>query len=234
MTERPQKYMTQELTGGEKRAGFIYLPLHIFAVPLLLGIFAYVSPGALTDIQMNSVYYLLGVIFVLVFMRRFLREGFNLFMDNKARSLLSMVSAYMMDLLLSYVALMATLTFIGDVGNPNDAAVGDLVETGFSSVFALTVFAGPLVEEVLFRGVVFGSIRPRNRILAYAVSILLFSVYHIWQYFLVSPDPAIFLYAIQYIPVSIALAWCYERSGTIWAPIFFHMISNALAMYYYI
>ena len=39
------------------------------------------------------------------------------------------------------------------------------------------------------------------------------------------------LYALEYIPVSFALAWAYERSGSIWTNIFFHMGFNALSYY---
>jgi membrane protease YdiL (CAAX protease family) len=74
------------------------------------------------------------------------------------------------------------------------------------AVFGLAVLIGPVVEEVLFRGVVFGSIRQKNRILAYVVSMVLFSVYHIWQYCGGLRGPHALHYAIQYLPVCFALA----------------------------
>ena len=58
---------------------------------------------------------------------------------------------------------------------------------------------------------------------------MLFSLYHVWQYAAASGDPGLLLYAIQYIPMSVALAWTYERSGSIWTPIFFHMGYNAIS-----
>jgi membrane protease YdiL (CAAX protease family) len=36
---------------------------------------------------------------------------------------------------------------------------------------------------------------------------------------------------VQYLPISIVLAWIYERSGTIWTSIFFHMGINAMSFY---
>lgn len=38
------------------------------------------------------------------------------------------------------------------------------------------------------------------------------------------------LYAIQYIPISFVLAWSYERTQSIWVPVFFHMFINALSL----
>ena len=87
------------------------------------------------------------------------------------------------------------------------------------------------MEETLFRGVLFGNLRSRGRtILAYTVSVLAFSFYHIWQYVLLYDDPSLLIYALQYIPVSAALAWLYEHSESIWCGIFFHMILNAVAL----
>ena len=65
--------------------------------------------------------------------------------------------------------------------------------------------------------------------LAYAVSIALFSLYHVWQYAVVFGDARLLLWAVQYIPVSAALAWSYERTGTVWTSIFVHMIINSMA-----
>ena len=84
-------------------------------------------------------------------------------------------------------------------------------------------------SETLFRGVAFGSLRPRSRVLAYAVSMVLFSVYHIWQYAFLGVDARFLLYLLQYVPMSVALGWCYARSGSIWVCIFAHMGYNALA-----
>ena len=66
--------------------------------------------------------------------------------------------------------------------NPNNKALMDIANDNPRALMGLIVFVAPIVEEVLFRGVLFGSIRPKNRIIAYAVSMCLFSFYHIWKY----------------------------------------------------
>ena len=77
-------------------------------------------------------------------------------------------------------------------------------------------------------GLAFGALRSRNRAAAWIVSVLLFSFYHVWQYAVI--DPLYLLTAVLYIPASIALNWSYERSGSIWAPIFYHMLTNAVGI----
>jgi membrane protease YdiL (CAAX protease family) len=219
---------------GEKIMGWMYLPLHVFVIPFLLGVYSLVSPKTPDSATLNVAYYVIGIVYVLIFMRGFLRRNFDTLLDHKANSLLSMVAAYFINAVLSY-AFYAILNYVLphfglDLDNPNNEFVNAMAEEGYKTVFAMAVFLGPIVEEVLFRGVVFGSIRKKSRAWAYVVSVALFSLYHVWQYAIAYMDPTLLLYALQYVPVSIALAWCYEKSGSIWAPIFFHMAVNALSL----
>ena len=114
--------------------------------------------------------------------------------------------------------------------NPNNSAIEEMLEQDRGIIIAMTVFLAPIVEECIFRGGLFCGLYRKNRYLAYVVSIVLFSVYHVWQYALAAQDISYLLYAISYIPASVALCWAYERSGSIWTSIFFHMSFNAYAL----
>ena len=114
--------------------------------------------------------------------------------------------------------------------NPNNALVMEMAQDS-GVIRAVAIFLAPIVEEVLFRGALFGSIRTRSRAWAYVASVAAFSLYHVWQYAAAYADWKMLLYALQYIPISIVLAWAYERSGCIWTSIFFHMGFNALSFY---
>ena len=39
----------------------------------------------------------------------------------------------------------------------------------------------------------------------------------------------LWLYALQYLPVTLALCYSYERSGCLWTPILLHMFNNVMA-----
>ena len=114
--------------------------------------------------------------------------------------------------------------------NPNNSAIEEMLEQDRGIIIAMTVFLAPIVEECIFRGGLFCGLYRKNRYLAYVVSIVLFSVYHVWQYALAAQDISYLLYAVSYIPASVALCWAYERSGSIWTSIFFHMSFNAYAL----
>ena len=98
------------------------------------------------------------------------------------------------------------------------AGVADLLG---ALVLSANVMA-PIVEEVLFRGLFYGALRSRlPAIPAMGFSAAIFMVVH--QPFAVWPQ--IFL-------LGLFLAWAYERSGSLAAPIAIHFASNAAVMGY--
>ena len=211
--------------------GWIYLPLHMLILPLLLDLYAEFTPNPMTQSQYNLLYYAAGLIFVLCVLFRFLRKDFDVLLDNLRLCLLCLLFAVFIDYTLSTVTGLLLLLMESSLENPNTSAVIELVEGNYGVVKALAIFIAPLVEEPLFRGVAFGSIRTRSRGWAYVVSVLMFSLYHVWQYAVLGQDISALLYALQYVPISVVLAWLYERSGSLWLSIFFHMGFNALNFY---
>lgn len=220
------------LTKRQKIFGFIYLPMHFFVLPLLLSMLAYYVPGGMDELTVNLIYMGLGFLFCLTAMHGYLRTSFDIMLDNKARTVIGVISSALVYYLLSYAAAVVMVLVLGDsISNPNSNAVADMAQShGLGPAMGLAVFIAPVVEEVLFRGVLFGTLREKNRTLAYIVSIVVFSFFHVWQFLLLSLDPIVLVYMVQYIPASYALARCYERTNSIWAPIFLHMGINIVGM----
>ncbi len=219
------------MTRTQSILGWVYLLLHVAVLPLLLGLLQNFSPDPISDATLNLVYYVIGIVFCLTVMHSFLRRTFDALADNLRLCLLTIVLALLLDYALSGAAALVILLIDDIVENPNNAAIMDMAGSDSGTVKAIAIFLAPIVEEVLFRGTVFGSIRTRNRLWAYVISVVAFSLYHVWQYAAVSGNAATLLYALQYFPVSIVLAWAYERSGSLWTSIFFHMGFNALSFY---
>ena len=220
-----------QMTRTQSLLGWVYLLLHVAVLPWMLGLLGRYSPDPIPEPTLNLVYYAIGVAFCLTVTHGFLRRGFDRLVDNFRLCLLTIAVALMIDYALSGVAALLLLLVDGLVENPNNAAVMEMAGTDSGAVKAIAIFLAPIVEEVLFRGAVFGSIRTRSRRWAYVVSVLAFSLYHVWQYAAASGDLRMLLYAVQYFPVSIVLAWAYERSGCIWTSVFFHMGFNAMSFY---
>ena len=220
-----------QMTRAQSILAWCYLLVHIAVLPALLELLQRFTPDPLSDAAANLLYYGVGVVFCLTVTFTFLRRSFDRLLDNLRICILTILLALMVDYALSGVATLALMLIDGLVENPNNAAGIELGVLTDGTVKAVALFLTPIVEEVLFRGAVFGSIRTRSRAWAYVVSVAAFSLYHIWPYYAASGNPAMLLYALQYLPVSIVLAWAYERSGSIWTSIFFHMGFNAMTLY---
>ncbi|MCR4935603.1 MAG: CPBP family intramembrane metalloprotease [Oscillospiraceae bacterium] len=226
----PQEGFQQLMTPTERILGWIWLPVNTFLLPILAAVYVYANPGQLSDGALNLITYAVSALAVLLMLHRFWRESFHRMLERPGRCLgamlLGVLVNYALSLVVSPVLMMA---LDGAVDNPNNAALVEIAQQDLGMIKAASIFLAPLVEESLFRGVVFGSLRPKHRFWAYAVSAGLFALLHVWQYILVSADASLLVYVLQYIPSAVALAVCYERSGSIWPPIFLHMLLNSLA-----
>lgn len=228
--QSPQEGFQQLMTPTERVLGWIWLPVNTFLLPILAAVYVYANPGQLSDGALNLITYAVSALAVLLMLHRFWRESFHRMLERPGRCLgamlLGVLVNYALSLVVSPVLMMA---LDGAVDNPNNAALVEIAQQDLGMIKAASIFLAPLVEESLFRGVVFGSLRPKHRFWAYAVSAGLFALLHVWQYILVSADASLLVYVLQYIPSAVALAVCYERSGSIWPPIFLHMLLNSLA-----
>ena len=210
--------------------GWIYVAMHVAILPKLLDLYVAVSPRPITDAGYNMLYYGVGIAFVLLVMLGFLRRDFDVLADNFRLCVFCIMLALIIQYAMSTAAALILMLLQSDtLENPNNANVMEMAQGNYGVIKALTIFIAPIVEEVLFRGVVFGSIRPKSRGWAYAVSVGLFAAYHVTSYFFLDGDWRQLIYIIQYIPASVALAWAYEHSGSLWTVILYHMGNNALS-----
>ena len=124
---------------------------------------------------------------------------------------------------------------ISEMRRLNDAIADETISAQIDDAPHMTllivIFLAPFVEEVLFRGLVFGNLKSRSRALAYVVSCLLFALLHVWQFAVVKQDVTYFLLMIQYLVPGLVLAWAYDHSGTLWASIGLHAAVNALSVW---
>lgn len=224
------RYMTDRLKMSEVWGIMALLTIHVFVFPLGLSIA--IEKGwdvlGLSDGQINFVYYAIGLALVFVFAGGYLRRSFDSLLDRPKDAFAGFLLAWAIYLCLNFALnLILSMFPFFSVENPNQAAIETDARAARSIIIAVTVFMAPIVEEVIFRGGLFCGLYHKSRVLAYVVSVLAFSVYHIWQ-FALFVDVRMLLYALQYVPASFALCRCYERSGSLWTCIFFHMSVNAL------
>ena len=224
------KNFSTPLKKHESILGWFYLVIHTFLMGEAV-MWANEALGlGLKGTYIDLVYYIIGFVFVLAFMFSFLRKSFSDLCDNFGKTITSVALSYLGYYLLSFVVVALLSLLVPEISNPNQNTINDNLQLNANVMKAVGIFLAPVIEEVLFRGVAFGGIRKKNRIAAYVVSAVLFSVYHLWQYIFIDFEWTTLLYLLQYVPASVMLCWCYERSRNIWGPIFMHMLVNVISL----
>lgn len=228
-----KKGFSHPMYTSEKVFGWIYVVLHVFVMPFLLALGLRALARAdivISDRYFNLLYYGIGFILIFIFMHHYLKANFYDLCENKWNTVTAVTTGYLFYYLLGYLINLVVYTATGETSNPNNNAVIEAFLENKNIMFAVAAIMAPIVEEVLFRGVIFGTVRRKSRLWAYVVSVAAFAVYHLWSYLAFDYDPTLFIEMLQYLPGGIVLAWAYERGRNIWAPIVLHMIINFFAL----
>lgn len=222
------------MTAGEQIAGVVFFVIYLLVLPFaadpifdfagkLLG--ADISSGLRSAIY----YYVLFAVTIIIFHK---------FIARTSRQALEGIGGATKAVLLGLVALYGlneliyrlTNLVMTNRTNLNDVTISAQIEDAPRTTMLIVIFLAPFVEEVLFRGLVFGNLRAKVRWVAYIVSCLLFALLHVWQFAVVHQDMTYLLLMVQYLVPGLVLAWAYDRSGTLWASVALHAAANALAL----
>ena len=117
-----------------------------------------------------------------------------------------------------------------DFSNINDSSIAAMTKANFTLVSLGTILLVPPVEEFLYRGIIFGQMSNRSKLLGYVVSTLLFAAIHVVGYIGSYDAGLLALCFLQYIPAGLCLGWTYLKADNIWAPIFMHITINQIGM----
>ena len=219
----------------ERLAGTIFFIVYLLVMPLLADrLFALFE--VLLDTQIDAglqnalYYYLLFAVTLLIF-HSYVGATTTKFFDNLNRSLTTLFLSLLVFYGANELIYRLCSVFFHSRVNLNDTAIAAQVSAAPRTTALIVIFLAPFVEEVLFRGLVFGCIREKSRVVAYAVSALLFAFLHVWTFALSSWDLSYLTLMLQYLVPGLVFAWAYDRSGTLWTSILLHAIVNALAIY---
>ena len=231
----------RELGSLRKReivGGLLYLPMFFFGSQLLAALIVKLMGMDLKSDSVNGpvnlVYHglntaILGAVFLRYLtdqLRRLQDRGWALFSDlvfgGLANYGLSQLSALAVGMLLTLFDL--------DYFNLNQAAADAALFRSPAFAIVTACVLAPISEELLFRGLIFCGLYRRSRVWAYVLSMLAFSLAHVFDAMFFQPLGLTFVNLIVYLPAGFVLARTYERSGSIWSAIFLHAALNALSM----
>lgn len=217
------------MTPLEVKIGLVFFLLYYLVFPRLNALLQQrlFGDGEVLVPEANVLYYVLLFLVVFFLFHRFLREDFFGLLDwlseNLAAAGLCLLLAGAARILLSFLPL----------------PVEDLIAQQYAEQFqaspfptlALILILIPLVEETLYRGLLYGLMRRFDKKLAIVVSILFYVLSLVWRYAYEAGDPSLFLLSLLYLPLSAAATLCYEAGGSVWAATLVHGGYNGLLLF---
>lgn len=218
------------MTFREKAAGWIFFFLQLSPLPTLLILLNTLLPTPADDAQINCAYYVLSFAAVVIIFRKFLWSNLRSSLKNPVfllkTAFLGVLVYFGGNYLISYLSHLLIPTF----HNVNDQNVAGMVQQQPALLSACVVLLVPVTEELLYRGLIFGTLYRKNAVLGYVLSTLAFCAIHVVGYITTAPISLLLLNFLQYIPAGLTLAWAYRKADSIWAPILMHITINQIGI----
>lgn len=219
-----------KLTPNETVFGFIYFLLQLLIIPGIVLAVNMMLPEPLSEAGVNFLFFAINFVAVLVIFRKYLLANLTVVRAYPWHVLRFAAMGFLIYMGGNAVFSLLTTLLVPEFANINDAAIMEMAQDSFGLMTVGTVLLVPVAEECFYRGLVFRSLYDKNPILAYAVSMVLFSIAHIAGYVTTVDFGTLVLCFLQYLPAGFALAWSYRRSGSVFAPILIHMAVNQTGM----
>jgi len=223
------------MTSGERVAGMILFLIYLLVLPFVTTPFFNlcedVVGAPISQALRSGIYYCILFVVCVIIFHKFLGRTTGNLGDNLGPAcqavLVGLVGMYGLNELVYRLSNL----LINNSTNLNDTTISAQVDDAPKLTFIIIVLIAPFVEEVLFRGLVFGNLKGKSLPVAYVLTCVLFALSHVWQFAVDGPTVTRFLVMLQYLVPGFMLAWSYDRSGTLWTPIALHAVFNALALW---
>ena len=214
------------LTHTEKVLIWSFWGLQLLVLPSALSLLVLSFAPGMGIAEQNFLYLAFSFLVVSAIMFRFLRQSFKVFLARPFYALRWAGICYILYWVSFLVLTFLLTTLVPAFQNANDTTIFTLFREKPTLITIGVVLLAPITEELIYRGVIFGSIHSRSRLAAYAVSCIVFSAVHVVGYIGQWDGLTLVLCFVQCIPAGLCLAWAYERRGTILAPILIHIAVN--------
>lgn len=169
---------------------------------------------------------LVGLVYLV---RKPLMASFRFFKRNLAENLRIVLKNFGYLWLFSIASNIALNLLLGDRSSVNQSQVVDGIAAAPVLYAVMTMVFAPIVEELVFRGVLYQKFRSeKNYHLAIVISVTLFGLVHVLQTFMTTMDWSEFLFMFQYAGLAYFMVRSFEETSSIWGSISIHFLNNAL------
>ena len=219
-----------KLTPNESLIGLIYFLLQLLVIPGIAVGVNFLLPVPMAEATLNFICFSVNFLAVIVIFRKYLRANWQPVRERPWNVLRCAGTGFLIYMAGNVLFGMLSTAVDPDFANINDEAIALMVESNFGLMTVGTVLLVPVAEECFYRGLIFRGIYDRSPVLAYVLSMVIFSLAHVLGYVGMADFGTLMLCFLQYLPAAFALAWSYRASGSIYASILIHMSVNQMGM----
>ena len=209
-----------QLNHSQIRWGLRYLLFQLVFLSSLLNLLLFYIFPNYNSAHLNFAYFLVNFGAVCWIFRDYLKASALDLPNRWRRTVIAACLGFVLYYLCTFALSALTFRLFPDFVNTNDAVISMAGQQNFYLMALGTIFLAPVAEELFYRALVFGTLHRSSRFVAYLVSTLVFAAIHVHGF-----DPVSF---IQYLPAGLILAWSYDFSGSIAAPLAIHIAVNTI------
>jgi membrane protease YdiL (CAAX protease family) len=225
------KKLSVSLTRKEKILGWIYYPIQLLILPVLIYLVCMLAGIELSLMLENFIYFCANFLGCSLIFFHFLKENGKIAFKHPLRCLTSAGIGLGIYWGTSYAVQIFIVVVDPDFFNVNDASLGTMIQDNFVLMAIGTVLLVPIAEEVMYRGLFFSQFYNRSPLLAYLLSTCVFAAIHVVGYIGSYEPLQLALCFLQYLPAGIALGFAYKRANSIWASILMHVTINLIGVF---
>ena len=212
--------------------GWGYWAFQLFLLPSILIAVSGVLPDPLSNSEINFLFFLINFLVVILIFHGFLGRSLRQVTAHPAYFCQAVILGLAAYFACAFLVEKCVRLLDPDFHNFNDASIAILGSGNYFLTALGTVVFVPLAEECFYRGLFFRHISGKSLWAAYLLSITVFAAIHIVGFIGVYSPLGILLSFLQYLPAGLCLAWSFQKSGTIFAPILIHTIINAYGIFH--
>ena len=218
------------MTSVEKKLGWFYWAFQLLLLPVILNILNDHFGSPVTETELNLLFFVLNFVLLLLIFHRFIFLSCKTGILRPFRTLRLALFGFVLYWVCCYAVGHLILKLDPNFVNVNDQHIFQMTKENYSFTVLGTVLLAPVAEELLYRGLIFGTLYERSALLAYILSTLLFAMVHVVGYIGAYEPMTLLLCLLQYLPAGLCLGFAYARTGSILAPILAHIAINQVAI----
>lgn len=204
---------------------FLIYPMILYGVLAILGIDSWIFDG-----KGDTLYSLIMLVISVYLTRDLLGRSINVLAENPGKVFKTIITTLPLMLLGSFVLNYLITTLTGQVEAENQSMIIDLYAQAPYLIIIQALLYAPIVEEIMFRGLVFGSLSKKSNFIGVLVSSSLFGLVHVLSSVL-SGNFADLWFFPTYALLGFFLNRAYIKSGSIVSSMALHFLNNAIGLW---